>query len=123
MELLKVFAIYWFVMFIVSILLVLFAKNNTTPIENTGALRIGGIIPIREATLLPPISFGLWYLASEVIGREDVPLWQLFAESLVAMFLTGFSMHLIFGVKSKLGATLGIMEEPDGTGIAPFSNF
>ena len=39
------------------------------------------------------------------------------------MYLTGFIIHYIFRVKSKLGYKLGFLNNPDGTGIAPYSNY
>jgi hypothetical protein len=112
--------IIFFIIF--SYLLTITSKYHTTPIKKTNALRVGRIVPIRELLLITPISYYLWKFISKKMKREK-SFSQLFFESILLMFITGFISHYIFSVKSKLGNKLGFLEKPDGTGIAPYSNY
>jgi len=110
----KTFSIYFFIFYIFSIILNLTGNNHSIPIEKTNAKRIFNIIPLREALLLPPISYIIWSQLLNILKIQKNKLQILF-ESLIAMFITGFIIHKIFNVKSKLGNIIGITKMPDGT--------
>lgn len=121
-DLIKIYVYYFLICLILSMLLVGVSKNNKTPVQRTHAVRVW-VVPLRELLFLTPVSFVLWNYVGRFIEREDVNIGRVFIESFIAMFLTGFVVHVMFGVKSKLGAKIGITEEPDGTGFVPYPNY
>lgn len=110
-------------MLLFSIFLKLTLVNHVKPIKKTNAYRVFGVIPIRETIGIPPISFVLWYCISKRISHKKINLSNLFFENITATFITGFIIHKTFNIKSKLGWMLCITEKPDGTGLAPYSNY
>ena len=97
--------------------------NHVKPIANTNSKRIFGIIPLREAVCLPPASYVIWYCISEHISTQKINHLNLFFESIVSMFVTGFIIHKLFGINSKLGWILCITKKPDGAGLTPWGGY
>ena len=124
MDIKTIKTIFLYILFflIFSFLLKITSKYIKNPIRKTNAIRIGGIIPLREMVIIPPISFALWYYLSKRNTR-DTNIYVMIIESIGMMFLTGFIVHYIFGIRSRLGYELGITKKPNGTGIAPYSNY
>jgi len=117
------FNIYFSLFFIFSAFLKLLSffniiKDHKIKIVKENKIRFFNILPLREMILIPPISFGLWFILSFFYKLNFI---ILFVENFIAMFLTGFGIHYIFGIKSKLGNKLKINKEPDGTGILPYA--
>jgi len=111
-----------FIWFIISIILKYTLKNHKSPVKKTNAYRIFGIIPLREFLLVPIPSFLIWYSVCKLIKRNQ-KIGILIIESYCLLYITGIIMHSIFNVKSKLGHVLKITDKPDGTGLAPYSNY
>ena len=115
---LTTFSLYFAICMIFSLVLVRITPYHRVPIAPRGYPRIGGVIPLREMLLVTPLSYLLW---SYLMRNKQKNRWTLLWQSIGAMFITGFIIHSIFGVKSKLGNVLGIHAAPDGTGFAPYS--
>ena len=114
--------IYYIFFFIFS----LFLKNNLeyhiNPIPNLNLPRVFNIIPVRELIGITPISLFIWYIINLLFGNKK-SFFKLFFESFILMFLIGFIIHFQFKIKSKLGNKLGFLDEPDGTGLAPYASY
>ena len=121
-KLLKTSICYFLIFLLFSILLTYILKKETTPITKTNAYRIFGILPLREMIGIPPISLLIWYIISTKYKR-NINFCILLIESIIMMFITGFIIHYIFNIKSELGFLLGFLKKPDGTGLAPYSNY
>ena len=98
-------------MFLITLPIKLTKKYNV-PIENTNNYRVFDIIPLRETIFLPFPSFVLWYYISKHISTNKINPLKLFFESIISMFLTGFIIHKLFGINSKLGWILCITNKP-----------
>ena len=122
----KIFTLYFITFFTFSVFLKIVLHNNKKPINNTNAYRVFGIIPLRETLTIPPSSFLVWYFISKKMlerNGERLVVYKAFYESLLASLITGFIIHKLFGIKTKLGNIIGLTKKPDGTGIAPWSNY
>jgi len=122
-RIIKTFILYFIFWFLFSVLLKLTLTDNIQPIIHTDAYRIFGIIPLREALFFPPISLISWYYISKKVSHEKIQIYHMLFESIVALFITGIIVHKIFGVRTKLGSILHLTKEPNGTGLAPYSNY
>ena len=123
---LEIFSKYFFSFVIFSFFLKKVLPYHTKPITNKKSHRFLGVIPVREIVLITPVSFFVWIYFSKKyiknINNQKILAKEL-GNSVVAMFITGFFIHKSIGVKSRLGYCLGITEDADGTGFAPYSGY
>lgn len=117
------FISYFIIFFIISVFIKSVSPYQHTPIlKNINAPRLFGIIPYRELFGIPPISLMVLY-AIKKYNKENIVWYTLIYQSIGYMFITGIIIHAIFNVRSMLSHTLFSKLKPNGTGIAPYSNY
>lgn len=116
------FFIYYFAIFFAfSIFLKVILPYQQIPVQRDNSNRLFGIIPYRELFSIPLISFAVLYTIKKY-HNEQINLNTL-SQSILYMFITGIVIHGIFGVKSMLSYKLKLSTRPDGTGLAPYTNY
>ena len=114
------FFLYFAIFFVFSIFLNLILPYHKTPIMRVDSGRLFGVISYRELLGLP-ISFAI-LCGINNYNKEPITIHTFFY-SMLYMFITGIIIHAIFGVKSMLSYKLNLGERPNGTGLAPYSDY